>query len=634
MSVKPKGIVALAILVLLVLGATAGTLMAADLQQQATKPAPPVAKLTIVPVAANPADPNVIEATLSDGKTKVQMGTTGLSNVSVGVPVTLSGAAVDPKTPVTKYAWTLTAAAGSAAKLTATDKPTVKFTPDVSGIYKVDVVLSNDGGSSQTASVQIHAGEYIGTGIGNCFQCHPEKTQDWSETGHATMLKWQINGGDDPKTSHYGEGCVRCHSTGYYIGVQNGGFADLQAQTGWQFPALEDIQAGKNNWGAMPELLQNVGNIQCEDCHGPAKDHVQKGTKMAVSLDEGVCNVCHNGGGHHIKGDQFANSAHSRKADQAWTYPSGPDHQDCVRCHSGNGFITFIENPTDKASWDNDPQNATCAVCHDPHNDANAFQLRITGKPVEAAGVTKDFGLSATCVECHNARTTPNAAADAAKASFPHYSAGAEMLSGSGGVTYGQDVPNSPHFMIVGAAPVADPSDATGQAKLFKGNVPGPCVDCHMWPTPGAKDPNQNKVGEHSFNTVSPDGKFDYTAACQTCHPGVKDFNFTAKADYDGNGKVEGVQSEVAGLLAKLQGAIGDSGIKPVKGYPYFDQSGKANWTEKQKDAIYNYLFVRGTEESNGSMNAIHNFKRSVALLQLSYKDLTGKDVPGATLMK
>jgi hypothetical protein len=28
------------------------------------------------------------------------------------------------------------------------------------------------------------------------------------------------------------------------------------------------------------------------------------------------------------------------------------------------------------------------------------------------------------------------------------------------------------------------------------------------------------------------------------------------------------------------------------------------------------------------------NFKRSVALLQLSYKDLTGQDVPGATLMK
>ncbi len=86
-------------LVLLALGATAGTLLAAD-PPAASKA--PVAKLQIVPVAANPADPNVIEALLSDGKTKVQMGTTGLSNVSVGVPVALSGSTMDAKAPAKK----------------------------------------------------------------------------------------------------------------------------------------------------------------------------------------------------------------------------------------------------------------------------------------------------------------------------------------------------------------------------------------------------------------------------------------------------------------------------------------------------------------------------------------------------
>ena len=49
---------------------------------------------------------------------------------------------------------------------------------------------------------------------------------------------------------------------------------------------------------------------------------------------------------------------------------------------------------------------------------------------------------------------------------------------------------------------------------------------------------------------------------------------------------------------------------------------------------MYNYLFVRGSEENMGKANAIHNFNRSVALLQLSYKDLIGKDVPNATLMR
>jgi len=630
MALKPRGLVALGVLVLAALGATAGTLLAADPPAQVTKP---TAQIKIVPVAANPADPNVIEATLSDGKTKVQMGATGLSNVSVGVPVTLQGLTTDPAVKVTKYAWTLTKPTASKAALTSDNEATVKFTPDVPGVYKVDLVLSNDAGSSPMASVQIHAGEYIGTGIGNCFQCHPQITQDWSETGHAKIFREQVNGGADPKTSHYGENCLRCHTTGYYIGAKNGGFADIQAQTGWKFPPLADIQAGNDNWAAVPVILQNVANIQCEDCHGPAKDHVTKGAPMAKSLDEGVCNVCHNGGGHHVKGAEFANSKHSETDAQAWTYPTGPSRQDCVRCHSGAGYISFLANPTEPASWDNSVQHPTCATCHDPHSDANPIQLRIVGKPVQANGVTKDFGLSATCVECHNARTPADAAV---KGSTPHYSAGAEMLSGTGGVTYGQNVPNSPHFMIVGAAPVKDPSDQTGNTMLFGGNTPGPCVTCHMWPAPAdANDPNHFTVGGHSFNVVSPDGSFQYLAACQSCHQGVKSLSdFKAKADYDGNGQVGTVQEEVAGLLKLLQGAIADSGIKPIQGHPYFDQTNKANWTAQQNNAIYNYLFVRGVEGTDGKANAIHNFKRSVALLQLSYKDLTGKDVPNATLMK
>ncbi len=80
-----------------------------------------------------------------------------------------------------------------------------------------------------------------------------------------------------------------------------------------------------------------------------------------------------------------------------------------------------------------------------------------------------------------------------------------------------------------------------------------------MWPTiEDAKDPNYHKVGSHSFNTVSPDGKFDYAAACKGCHADIKDFNLTAKADYDGNGKIEGVQDEVKGLLERpLEGIRG-----------------------------------------------------------------------------
>ncbi len=83
-----------------------------------------------------------------------------------------------------------------------------------------------------------------------------------------------------------------------------------------------------------------------------------------------------------------------------------------------------------------------------------------------------------------------------------------------------------------------------------------------MYPTiKDAKDPNTNKVGSHSFNLVSPDGKFDYGESCKSCHGEVKDFNLKAKADYDGDGKVDGVQDEVKGLLNVLWKALEDKGF-------------------------------------------------------------------------
>ncbi len=595
------------------------------------KPQPPVAQLQIVPVAANPADPNVITATLPGTTVTVQMGATGLNNVSVGVPVTLKGSATDDKNPAKTYAWALTKPSASKSALDKADAQVAKFKPDVPGIYKVDLIVGNDAGKSKSASVQIRAGTFIGVEKGGCQSCHAAEVTEWKDTGHAIIMTREIDGGADPPNSHYGEGCLRCHTTGYNVGVQNGGFADVQAQTGWKFPPLASITAGKGNWDAVPADLKNMANIQCEDCHGPAKEHVQAKAPMAASLNEGTCNVCHNGGGHHVKGEMFKNAKHGEEKSMAWTYPTGPDRQDCVRCHSGAGYISFMKAPTEKASWNNKAEPLTCAGCHDPHSDANKNQLRVNGKPVEANGLTKDFALSATCVECHNGRVQ---AADAQKGSYPHYSPAGEMMSGVGGVEYGQKIVDSPHGTIVGAAPMKDPADKTGKAMLFGGNTPGACVACHMWPTPPDKDPNQYKVGDHSFNMVSPDGKFQYTAACQSCHAGIKDFNIPAKADYDGNGKTEGVQTEVAGLLKTLEKAINDSGIKSQKGNPYFDPDALAKANEKQKNAIYNYRFVRGLEGSDGKANAIHNFKRSVMLLQLAYKDLTGKDVPGATLMK
>ncbi len=601
----------------------------------ASTPVPPVAVLKILPVAANPADPNVITYTLV-GTTTVPTGATGLNNVSVGVPVHLSASVADAKNPATKYTWTLTPPSTSKATMNDANAQVGIFTPDVVGWYKVDLVASNDAGNGPMASVQIHADKYEGVTAGNCKQCHPTIAAEWAKTGHATMLQVQL---DTNPTGHYSETCIPCHSVGYNIGVSNGGFADVQAQTGWKFPT--DTLGKPGTFEAMPAELQNVSNIQCENCHGPASDHVTNGAPvMAKSLDAGVCNVCHNGGGHHTIGEQLTYSKHSDDSATAWNHPTGPAEQDCVRCHSGAGYITFLANPNDKAAWDNSKQTLTCAVCHDPHSDANPHQLRMVGKPVGLPFDAKDAGLSATCEECHNGRTNP---ADAVKGSFPHYSSVAEFLNDTGGVTYGQTVPNSPHAMIVGTQPVPDPSDTTGQTKLFGGDTPGPCVYCHMYPTTDAKDPNYLKVGQHSFNTVSPDGTFDYTAPCKSCHGDIKNFDLPAKADYDGNGKVEGVQDEVKGLLNVLWTALEDKGVKKIDtGYPYatLPKDASGNTDPKIMNAWYNFRVVYGvmwgTDTGNGNQGAaqaIHNFQRSVSLLQLSYKDLTGQDVPNATLL-
>jgi len=556
------------------------------------------------------------------------MGTTGLTNVSIGVPVTLQAGVADPKTaPADKYTWTLTAPSASKAKLSDPAAAKVSFTPDVVGAYKVDVVASNKGVSGPMASVTLHAGTYIGADKGGCKNCHTEQAAEWAKTGHATIMTRNL---DEDPTKHYGEGCLRCHTTGYYIGVANGGFADVQAKTGWKFPTKIGV---KGTFDKIPTDLKALGNIQCENCHGPAKEHVVNKAKVTeASFDEGVCNVCHSNQATGLK-----SAKHAEEESTAWNYPIGPDRVACVRCHSGKGYASFLKNPTEPATWDYSKQTLVCAACHDPHSEKNTFQLRIVGKPVALPFEAKDVGLSATCFECHNARTKPE---DALKATFPHYSSAAEFLSDTGGVTYGQTVLNSPHSMMIGKAAVPDPADKTGKAMLFGGNVPGPCVTCHMWPTiADAKDPNRFKVGAHSFNTVSPDGKFDYGEACKSCHGEVKDFNLKAKADYDGNGKVEGVQDEVKGLLGVLWKALEEKGLKKVDtGYPYATLPKDAD--DKIKNAWYNYRTVYGVmwgaagPGNEGKAQAIHNFKRAVMLLQLSYKDLTGKDVPGATLIK
>ncbi len=630
----------------------------------------PESIIQLVPVAANAAaDPNVITATfqyvtstvVGPVKAVAAMGTTGLPNHPVNVPMHIAIKA-DSKNPPAKVAWTLMSPPGSKAAIAKADAAATEFTPDVSGVYRLQVAVTDAKGTVANDAVQIYAGTYIGVDAGNCKQCHPQKVDEWSKTGHADIFSDEVdNKRDGPNNvkSHYSESCVRCHTTGWFappVGAGSGGFVDAKTKANWTFPTQDKIDGAwekKNpsNWETAPAAVKNMSNIQCEECHGPAADHVLKGSPIMVSSqNEGVCNVCHNGGGHHVKGTMLKNAKHADATSEAFEHPVGPNYQACVRCHSGVGYASFLKDPKNQAGWENEKQTIVCASCHDPHDEKYPFQLRIAGKPLEITFDAKDVGLSATCYECHNARTK---AVDAPKSTFPHYSSVAEFISDTGGVEYGQKIVNSPHGQLVGAAPILNPAFAKNPATnqfIFskigdkKGNTPGPCVTCHMWAGPtDAKDPNYLKVGEHSFNTVSPDGKFEYTGACQSCHAGIKTFNIPSKADYDGNGKVEGDQDEVKGLLNTLWKALETKGLKKVDtGYPYatLPKDAQGNTDDKIDNAWYNYRTVYGVmwgaagPGGEGKAQAVHNFKRAVMLLQLSLKDLTGSLPAGAAEMK
>jgi hypothetical protein len=121
-------------------------------------------------------------------------------------------------------------------------------------------------------------------------------------------------------------------------------------------------------------------------------------------------------------------------------------------------------------------------------------------------------------------------------------------------------------------------------------------------------------TGGHTFSMTWDQGTnvVDLVTACVECHGPITKFDFK-RQDYDGNGIVEGVQTEVRGLLAKLAFML------PPAGVPKEELSIDKTWNKQQLKAAYNYLFV-AEDKSFG----IHNLSFAVGLLKASIADMTG----------
>lgn len=466
--------------------------------------------------------------------------------------------------------------------------------PDVPGQYLVRATVATNGGNL-VLTREITGGTYLGKSI--CQYCHsggylPDMVTPWSKTHHASAL---TNALDGHYGGHFNQNCIKCHSVGYdtYFAATNGGFDDIQAQTGWTFPPT----LTNGNYLAMPQDLRDKSNVQCESCHGPGSEHAYSlgnTNRIGVSFSAGDCAQCHDSEPYHVKGQEWNNSLHAI----AVRTPTGEGRGACVRCHGGYGFVDYVDGkPQNQQRLDYEA--ITCAVCHDPHGQDNPSMLRTVGPVTLMDNVTtiSNGGKGQLCMNCHMTRRDAVSYVEtaAANAQFgPHYGAQTDMLMGVNAITYGKQIPSSAHREVVADS----------------------CVACHLQEV-SASHPAFGKAGGHTFRPgwdggtpTDPADDIHLTGACVQCHGNIDTFNLK-RQDYDGDGVINGVQTEVKNLLARL------ARLLPPIGQPTVTVA--AGYTRQQLRAAYNYQFVY----YDGSYG-VHNVAYAVGLLKASIADLTG----------
>jgi hypothetical protein len=248
----------------------------------------------------------------------------------------------------------------------------------------------------------------------------------------------------------------------------------------------------------------------------------------------------------------------------------------------------------------------------------NPHLLRnLTAVTMPDGTVVTNAGFGAICLQCHHNR---NGSVTNQLVNFPlgkptwyggssfgpHDGPQGDMIEGINAVTYGQNIPSSAHRYA----------------------VPNLCVGCHMQPADYG-DPAFLQAGGHTFNmtyalvTNGVTNTLDKVDACEQCHGPIASFDMP-KVDYNGDGVIEGVQTEVQHLLDKLSTFLPNSTYRADGNYMgdglvKSSISVKTNWQQKYLQAGYNWQFVN----NDGSLG-VHNAPFAVGLLKASIADLTG----------
>ncbi len=127
-------------------------------------------------------------------------------------------------------------------------------------------------------------------------------------------------------------------------------------------------------------------------------------------------------------------------------------------------------------------------------------------------------------------------------------------------------------------------------------------------------------------DTLHATGSYKPVDACKSCHGEIQTFNdIRAFYDFDRNGVIEGVQTEVKGLLTQLKSRLP---IDSTTGEPVTMRRDSLRVKNRPDliQGIWNYYFVK-YDRSYG----VHNTKYAVRLLYkaLGWTPLAVKELPG-----
>lgn len=306
---------------------------------------------------------------------------------------------------------------------------------------------------------------------------------------------------------------------------------------------------------------------------------------------------------------EWENSFHASGLSIDYTNRPGSD---CQQCHNHQGFVEYVNTGVETDPIQSTVSAIHCFTCHAPHERGD-LSLRTVEPFTLKNGVVFDHGAANLCVNCHHSRT--NIATDIAGGDTtrfipssrmgPHHGPQGDVLEGTHGFQFaGYTYNSSPHSDVVREG----------------------CIGCHMG-NPAQHDGYE--IGGHSFNMrfESHDGtEYTLVGTCATagCHDetteygGKSSFDAWMPRDVDGDGAIEGIQTEfndLADSLAVLLTKV----INPSTGL--FRTNVRV--TRGQQGAAYNWKIFK-EDRSQG----MHNPKYFEGLLKSSIEHLNANPIP------